>query len=197
MKKSEERSSGILPVKAVFIILIGAHLGCSDRSPNENVNSRTGSPVSQVATIEKNKNIGLEKAPQNEPLKEQFPDEGDRQELVKKTLMEFNKALEQEDFNDFYETISESWQKQITPEQLNQRFAGLIDRRMDLSSINLLEAEFTKQPEIGQKNDLRTLLLEGKYDTTPAETNFKLEFVEENKEWKLSAIRIVEGKPVK
>jgi hypothetical protein len=105
-------------------------------------------------------------------------------------MLEFNHAIEQEDFTDFYDTTAEVWKKETSPEKLNSEFSKFIDWRVNLTEINSLDAEFNKEPVLSKEKESDILTFEGKYKTLPKETNFVLKYVFENGDWKLIGIRV-------
>lgn len=122
--------------------------------------------------------------------KKEVPSETEAQEMAKATLLEFNKAIEQEDFTDFHDTISKTWQKEITPQKFNEAFAEFIEKKVDISDISSEDAEFSPSPAVNKEQGFDMLTLNGEYATSP-KTKFELKYIPEGKEWKLSRIRVV------
>ncbi len=120
----------------------------------------------------------------------EVPSEPDLQNLVKMTLLDFNDAVQKGDFKDFYATIAEVWQKEISPEKFNQAFKSFIDSKANISEIKSMEAEFSPEPKVTKTRGTVFLQVEGSYSTSPKPTKFELEYVAENNEWKLSRIRV-------
>jgi hypothetical protein len=104
--------------------------------------------------------------------------------------MDFADAVKDEDFSDFYDNISKPWKKETSAEALKTTFQGFIDRKIDISNIDPLEATFSPDPKIEKALGYKTLMLEGKYPTTPNSTKFSLNYIPEGKDWKLSSIRV-------
>lgn len=120
----------------------------------------------------------------------EVPSDSDLQSLTKTTLLDFNDAIQKGDFDDFHEKISETWQKEISPERFNQTFKSFIDNNVDISEIESIEADFSPTPRITKSRGEDLLKLDGSYDTNPEPTKFELEYVPEYGEWKLTRIRI-------
>jgi hypothetical protein len=122
--------------------------------------------------------------------KGEMPSDEELQDIVKTTLMDFAEAVKDEDFSDFYDNISKPWKKETSAEALKTTFQGFIDRKIDISDIDPLEATFSTDPVIEKDLGYKTLKLDGKYPTTPNSTKFNLHYIPEGKVWKLSSIRV-------
>ncbi len=122
--------------------------------------------------------------------KAQIPSDDEMQVIVKKTLLDFNDALQKKDFTDFHSTISKVWQKQITPAALQTNFQAFIDGKADMSDINSMTAKFTGSPEITRSTGVKTLEAKGEYPTTPNASTFELKYIAEGKEWKLIGLKV-------
>ena len=120
--------------------------------------------------------------------KGEMPSDAELQDMVKTTLLDFDSAIQKEDFTDFYNHICQPWQKQTSPEKLKTSFQPFIDKHISIATIRSLEAEFSPDPEIGREVGFKTLMLLGKYDTSPNLTKFEINYIPEGKEWKLSKI---------
>ena len=126
----------------------------------------------------------------SDPSKNQVPGEDEMQEIVKKTLLDFNDSLQSEDFTSFYGTIAKYWQKQTSPEKMKGSFQSFIDGNADLGPIRSMTAKFTRGPEITKSLGMKTLEVEGEYPTTPITSTFDLKYIVEGKEWKLVGINV-------
>ncbi len=153
--------------------------------------SQSGS--SQTDSKEKGNPDTKTSAEKSDASKQEVPSNEEAQELTKATLLEFNKAVQQEDFTDFHDSISKAWQQQITPQSFNKEFADFIEKQIDISEISSLDASFTSSPAVKQEQGIDMLILEGEYDTT-SKTQFALKYIPEGKEWKLASIRVFIGK---
>ncbi len=122
--------------------------------------------------------------------KAEVPSDEEMQDMVKKTLLDFNDALQKEDFTDFHKTISKVWQKQITPDKFKESFKMFIDGDTDLSPIKSMTANFTTAPAITKSGGAKTLEAIGEYQTAPRLTTFDLKYIPEGKEWKLIGIEL-------
>lgn len=122
--------------------------------------------------------------------KGEMPSDEELQYMTKTTLLNFNEAIQKEDFADFHGTISKTWQKQTTPDTFNTAFKEFMEKGVDISEIRDLEANFTPQPSIDKSKPAKVLQVEGNYETSPTPTRFVLKYIPEGKEWKLFAIEV-------
>lgn len=149
------------------------------------------SQTDESDTNDKDKSKSSTKA---DASKKEVPSEAEAQEMARATLLEFNKAIKNEDFTDFYDTISKTWQKEITPEKFKEAFSSFIKKEVDISGISSEDASFISPPAVSKEQGFDTLTLDGEYDTKPSKTKFELKYIPEGDEWKLSRIRVVLGK---
>ena len=120
----------------------------------------------------------------------EVPDEAQLQAMAKETMLDFNDAIQDEDFSGFYDNISKVWQKETSPEDLEKGFKVFMDKNADFSQIRKLEADITGTPKIKRELGYKMLNLSGVYDTSPLPTKFDLKYVPQGKDWKLSYIRV-------
>ncbi len=109
-------------------------------------------------------------------------------ELTLQSLLDFNQALQAEDFTEFFETISTVWQLQTTSAELKEAFQPLIDESIDLADIAQVEPVFTQAPTIDADG---LLVLEGHYPTQPLQFAFTLKYTYEQSQWKLFGIHVL------
>jgi len=119
--------------------------------------------------------------------KKTVPDDDTLRRMTDTTVREFALAVNKKDFTDFYNSLSELWKSQITPEKLKDLFKVFIDNNVDLTIVKQHKPVFSKVPEISKDG---TLELEGYYPTKPSATYFKLTFLYEHPAWKLAGIRV-------
>jgi hypothetical protein len=122
--------------------------------------------------------------------KAQIPSDDEMQDIVKKTMLDFNDAIKKADFADFHTTISKVWQKQITASDLQTNFQAFIDGKADMSDIRSMTAKFNSAPEITRSSGTKTLEANGEYPTTPNASTFELKYIPEGKEWKLIGLKV-------
>ncbi len=139
-------------------------------------------------------------SPKSSPAKKSFekadasrgeiPEGDELQEMVQKTLIDFNDGVQADDFTDFFQTISKLWQRQSSPSKLKDTFQGFVDRKIDIGAVRTMSANFTSKPRVDDSKGFKELILEGNYDTTPSRTKFELKYTPEGKNWKLTGISV-------
>lgn len=159
-----------------------------NQTPNTNPFSKNTSTDSGDTS-----NNDTDEAPtytKSDASKKQVPSDTEMQDIVKTTLLDFNDALQDEDFTEFYRTISKAWQKQTNPEKLKQGFQAFITGETDISNISSMKATFTTPPSVIKNMGYDMLDVKGEYPTSGIKTTFDLQYVPEGKDWKLAAIRV-------
>ena len=116
------------------------------------------------------------------------PEDSQLQYLVRETMLDFNDALQKEDFTDFHSNICKPWQKQVTPEGMKQMFQSFIDGNVSFSNVQDVDAEFTTR-KVSKNGQYKILEVNGEYPTSP-KTTFELNYLAEGSDWKLSKIRV-------
>jgi hypothetical protein len=117
----------------------------------------------------------------------QLPTDEKSKALVLESLLDFNKAIQDKNFDDFHTTISRAWQEQITPEKLKEVFQSFMAKNLDISAIKRVDPILTDPPEI---NSDGLLILKGYYPTRPFKVNFQLKYIYEHPAWKLFGINV-------
>lgn len=180
----DNRLSGLL----AFMVIGAIVLGCTC----ERESSRTNYPDTNASNT-----AVPEQTPRRAPAPEKadassgkVPEESQLQDLARTTIVDFNDAIQNEDFTNFHETISKPFQKEASPTRFKQVFQSFIDAGIDLSEVKDLYANFTTPASIDRSAGARTLKLKGNYATTPRRANFDLKYIPEGKEWKLIYIEI-------
>ncbi|MCA1559285.1 MAG: hypothetical protein LC804_03075 [Acidobacteria bacterium] len=116
------------------------------------------------------------------------PDDNVVRQLVNETMRSFSQALQRNDFDPFYETISDRWKRQITREGLSLAFQPLIEQKTNFANIQSLDPTFGAPPAIDQDG---LLVATGVYPTEPDQARFKLSYIYEAPTWKLFGIHVV------
>jgi hypothetical protein len=168
-------------------IILAIGLGCFCNKDKFNVANVGSSSPTPSASPSPSATKSYKKA---DASKLEIPSDDELQDIVKKTLLDFNDALQKKDFSDFHSTISKPWQKSVTPAELKNTFQSFIDGEADLSSIRSMNAKFTSPTEITRSTGLKTLETKGEYPTTPNTSTFELKYIIEGKEWKLSGLKV-------
>lgn len=140
-----------------------------------------------VKTDKSTPNSSDEKA---DASKGEIPSEDELQEMSQKTLIDFNDAIEQEDFTDFFQTISKLWQRQSSPAKLKETFQPFIDKKVNIGAVRTMEANFTSKPRVDDSKGFKELIVEGRYDISPYPAKFQLKYTPQGKDWKLTGISV-------
>jgi len=120
--------------------------------------------------------------------KAEVPADDELQAMTKETLLDFDRAIQKSDFNEFYSHVAKEWQKQTTADKMKDTFQGFIDKGITIKDIGSMSADFSPAPSIGREVGFKTLMIQGKYSTSPMLTKFELNYIANGKEWKLSKI---------
>lgn len=179
--------SGLMALSIVLLIGLGCF--CNKEKFEELGKSNTGNtsttPIASTPVPEATKTYTKADA-----SKAEIPSQDEMQDMVKKTMLDFNDALQKEDFGDFHSSVAKIWQKQVTPAQMKENFNAFIEGEADMSDIRPLKADFTNPGEITRSTGVKTLETRGEYDTTPNKTTFYLKYIPEGKDWKLAYINV-------
>ncbi len=181
----------------ILVIFIFVGLGCSSLIPKDDkvdVNAKTPEVNSKALEPAQKSSTPKTITKKADASKGEIPADAELQEMVKKTLLDFNDAVQNADFTTFYGNISKLWQRQTSPAKLEDTFKVFIDGNNDFSAISSKDAEFSSNPKVDSSKGFKELVLEGKYDTSPLPTKFTLKYTPESKNWKLTGI-IVDTTP--
>ncbi len=122
------------------------------------------------------------------PVAVKVPGDKELKALVRASLLEFNKALQEENFDDFYSEISTVWQEQTTAEKLQEAFQTIIDQKINVGAIvQKLPLSFAGQPAV---NSDGVLVVKGSYPTKPSKFSFLLKYIHQETDWKLIGFNI-------
>ncbi len=133
----------------------------------------------------------------NDVYHQPMPSAPQLDELVQKTLADFNAAIQMRDFHDFYQTLSQQWKNaqrftgdeaaDVTPGMLMNHFQPFIAQKIDLSSIAGLKPVYTQTPQINKDGLLE---LVGYIPGPRYRVNFQLDYAYELPWWKLFGINV-------
>jgi hypothetical protein len=177
--------NGLIALSIIGLIGLGCFCNKDKMGLGKNDSSTPSSTATATPSPSATKEYKKADASKNE-----IPSDDELQDMVKKTLLDFNKALQDEDFTDFHKTIAKRWQDQITPEKFKSSFQGFIDKNVDIGNIKSETASFDEDAKIDRSRGLKELTVKGKYDTSPLPCKFELKYVPEGKEWKLYGIEV-------
>jgi len=117
------------------------------------------------------------------------PDDDELQYLVRETMLDFNDAIQREDFTEFHSKLCEPWQEQVTPDGLKNMFRQFIDGKANFGEIRNMDAKFTLR-KVKKEAGYQILEVNGEYPTSPNPTTFELNYLAEGKDYNLSKIRV-------
>ena len=173
----------------IALIIVGLFvLGCNCNKQIGDLGKKDGDPPTNTTyptnTATPKKEPTFTKA---DASKKEIPSDAEMQEIVKTTLLDFNDAVKSADFTTFHSHLSKTIQRQVTPDQIKQKFQLFINGQMDISSISSMKANFTSPAKVVGK----TLNTKGTYPTAGITTEFELQYVPEGQDWILDNIKIV------
>lgn len=108
-------------------------------------------------------------------------------QLVATTLAAFAESVNANDFTSLHALGSSAFQEQLSPEKLQEAFAGFVEQEVDLTVLDGMTPAMDDSSGIDGNGVLR---LKGGYATEPSRTSFELQYVEEDGEWRLIDIKV-------
>jgi len=174
----------------ILSLLILVILGCSRFGKKSNVDISVPSNTNSTNTVKIDPTPTKPTFTKSDASKAEMPSDAELQDITKTTLLNFNMAVSDADFNGFYSNIARAWQKQTTAEKLKTTFQVFIDKKINIGSISSRDASFSPPPVIEKELGYKTLKLMGRYSTSPNPTKFVLHYIPEGKDWKLTRIEI-------
>ena len=136
----------------------------------------------KVVALEPLQGVG---APPGAAIK--LPADEEARALVRQTLLDFNRAVQDRDFTAFHGGIAELWKKEISPQGLQKVFQSFLDNRVDLGGIADLVPVLEGSP---REDERGRLVVAGHYATMPSRVSFRLEYASERGAWKLAGIQV-------
>jgi hypothetical protein len=121
------------------------------------------------------------------PAERPMPDEQTIKAMARETLLQFNDAIHQRTFEDFYDHVSRAWQRKLTLGMLRRSFQGFIDRQPRLAGIRDSEVQLGTPPRI---DDTGLLIVAGSFPTKPYRVAFSLEFTYEMPNWRVFGLNV-------
>lgn len=106
-------------------------------------------------------------------------------DLVRSTLLDFNAAIQNKNFGDFYRSISNKWQSQLSEKRLERAFQPFIDSGMDFGEIRDGAPVFDQKPRINSEG---LLVASGYFPAKQFRVVFSLKYLYELPKWKLFGI---------
>lgn len=187
----ENKFNGLIALVIVSLIV----LGCTCNKNFGDLGKQDTNSTTPSNTFSDPSNTGTQ--PAKEPTytkadasKKQIPSEAEMQDIIKTTVLDFNDAVQSEDFTNFHSKSSKALQKTANPEKMKQTFQLFIDGEMDISSISSMTASITSPAKLENRSGFNVLAVSGEYPTYGVKTTFDLQYVAEGKDWKLLLIKI-------
>ena len=115
-----------------------------------------------------------------------LPSENQLKRIVGGTMDDFTQAVRKQNFDDFYDRMSNTFKLQITPARLYGAFKGF-------AKVKAIEQLGQQAPilEEGIRVDKDGILkFGGHYPTQPEATTFRLTYIQEQNDWKLLGINV-------
>lgn len=149
-------TGGVVPLKVMFIKENGAWKIYGIQKPTAGLQSEVSSPT--------------------------VPSKTDQVVLVKRSMHEFALSVNSKSMQHFRSTVSQTWQRQVTTEQLDQVFGKAYGIGVDLTVLDKIEPVLDGQVALGKNGEL---VLRGYYATRPDQVSFEQSYVYEGIGWKL------------
>lgn len=128
--------------------------------------------------------------------KGELPGDEEMNQMVQQALLDFNEAVQTEDFTNFRNGVSKPFRSQYTAEQFKTAFSTFITQKTAmngvLTSIDGMKPEYTTPPEVGKESGTRVLKVAGSYQTYPG-MKFDLKYIPEKTDWKLIRFEVRVG----
>src|SRR5262249_741636 len=115
-----------------------------------------------------------------------IPAEEELKKLVTKSLLDFDQAVKAKNFENFYNSLSQLWKGQTSPEALQKIFQQFINKNIDISGIKDVAPVVEPKPAIKES----FLVVEGHYPLKSERVEFTLRYTLESSAWKLAGIRV-------
>jgi hypothetical protein len=125
-----------------------------------------------------------------------MPSSSEMNEMVKTTILDFNDAIQQEDFTDFRNNVSKDFKAQFTADKMKEAFDQFIKNKSQanpiFTSVSSKTPSYSPAPNITKEKGHKLLNIKGTYDTTDV-TAFDLQYILEDSDWKLLKIKVRVG----
>ncbi len=115
-----------------------------------------------------------------------LPSENQLKKIADSTMADFSQAVRKQNFDDFYDRMSNIFKLQVTPARLYEAFEGFAK----VKAIEQLgqHAPILEKEVCIDKDGL--LKFSGYYPTQPEATTFRLTYIQEQNDWKLLGINV-------
>ena len=119
--------------------------------------------------------------------KKDKPGHEELQRLVKRTILDLNDGIQDENFEDFYRTLSRRYKGRTSPGDVKKNMRQFIETEWDFKTIKKMDANFWDDTKVYVEAGRSMLKIKGDYDTSPR-TIFDFNYIRENNEWKLNEV---------
>jgi hypothetical protein len=116
-----------------------------------------------------------------------IPAKVDQVALVKRSMRDFGLSVNAKDMKHFHGSVSQFWQRRITPEKFDEVFATFFDSGLDLTVLERFEPIVEPVAELGENGEL---ILKGYFATKPNQAHFEQKYIYEGLGWKLVGFSI-------
>ncbi|HKK06413.1 MAG TPA: hypothetical protein VKA50_11250 [Gammaproteobacteria bacterium] len=111
----------------------------------------------------------------------------ERVALVKESMHEFGRSVNEKDFTGFHKYISSLWRAQVTPAELNTAAKSFEENKVNFLQLDNVAPKLVGAPSVDRNG---ILLLKGFYPTHPVRVVFTFGYVFEHQQWKLARIKV-------
>ncbi len=118
---------------------------------------------------------------------QRMPDEKEIKQLIVRTLGQFDAAVQQKSFAEFYGDVSATWKKQLTVGQLERAFQPFINAGVRFGGLNEAEMQLDGPPSISTEG---VLVVNGHFHTAPYQVFFNMKFLYELPRWRLFGLDV-------
>jgi hypothetical protein len=127
-------------------------------------------------------------------IAQKVPDPFTQEVLVKSTLLTFNDANVTGNYTVMHAKLSKPFRDEFPPARLAEVFKVFRDNRIDFDLI-VAKPPVASQPARVSENGV--LMLYGRFDTTPSQVHYELEYIMSDGEWKPIRINVQLKRPEK
>lgn len=116
-----------------------------------------------------------------------MPTDAELKILARDTLLDFDRAIKDDDFSPFIAKAAKPMRDSIAPDEFRDRFKDFVQNKANFGFVETREPELTGKPGIDADG---RLVFEGFYATKPAHLKFVLGYIRESGTWKLVKINL-------
>ena len=107
--------------------------------------------------------------------------------LARRTVAQVAESLRTRNTRPLYDSISETWKRQISPEKFQEIFSGMMKSGIDLTPLEQVSPKEVKPAFLDKDNLLNVRIY---YPSRPVDIAFDLDYINEGGTWKLLGINI-------